>query len=96
MEGGDYMKKLFSAANEYARQSNWKDMALLKFCLFAMGLLVGIRVHEEDKKAAGFLAGLVFFTTYVPLMAKYIGILFGIREDSEEASPIKVTARPIK
>ena len=33
------MKKLFDAADRYLKIADWKDMALLKFCLFSMGVL---------------------------------------------------------
>ena len=35
------MRPLFDAADRYLKSCTWKDMALLKFCLFGMGLLVG-------------------------------------------------------
>ena len=34
------MDKLFDFGNRYARESTWKDFALVKFCLFSMGLPV--------------------------------------------------------
>ena len=35
------MKKLFEIADRYVAESNWRVLALLKFCLFAMGLMAG-------------------------------------------------------
>lgn len=35
------VRPLFDAADRYLKACSWKDMALLKFCLFGMGLLVG-------------------------------------------------------
>ena len=57
------MRKLLDLGNRYAKESTWKDFALVKFCLFAMGLAVGA--------AAG-----VFAVTYVPLMTKVFRIAF--------------------
>lgn len=31
------MKKLFGYAEKYIARCGWKDLAMLKFCLFAMG-----------------------------------------------------------
>lgn len=73
--GGTDMKKLFCYADMYLQKSDWKDMAMLKFCLFSMGLLVGMRIPEEHKKKAGIAAMLVFLLTYIPLMTKFIGIV---------------------
>jgi len=69
------MKRLFESANRYLRASDWKDMALLKFCLAAMGILLGIAVPERRKKPAAFVASGVFAVTYVLLMLKYLPFL---------------------
>lgn len=71
------MKKLFDYADRYIQESSWKDMALLKFCLFAMGILAGMQIPEKNRKRVGIAAVLVFAVTYVPLMSKYIGIVMG-------------------
>ncbi len=68
------MNKLLGLGNRYAKESTWKDFAAVKFCLFSMGLMVGVRLHEKCKKAVMRIAALVFLTTYVPLMAKVIRI----------------------
>ena len=47
------MKCLFTYADKYLKQSSWKDLALIKFCLFAMGIMGGIRIPEKNKKGAG-------------------------------------------
>ena len=44
------MKKFFELGNRYAKESNWTDFAFVKFCLFSMGLLVGMKVPEKHKK----------------------------------------------
>ena len=42
------MKNLFAYADKYLQKSNWKDMALLKFCLFSTGILVGMQVPDKE------------------------------------------------
>ena len=76
------MKKLFYYADRYLQKSDWKDMAMLKFCLFSIGILAGMRIEEKDKKRAGTIALGVFLVTYIPLMAKFIRIA----ADEEEAA----------
>ena len=72
------MKKLFpwlfTSADRYLRASDWKDIALIKLCLFAIGLLAGMQVRESDKKAVRAGAAALFVVTYIPLMSKYIGV----------------------
>lgn len=74
------MKKLFGYAEKYIAGSNWKDLAMLKFCLFAMGILAGMRIPERNRKQAGWIAAAVFTATYIPLMAKFFSV---IREGEE-------------
>ena len=60
------MKQLFYYADKYIQQSTWKDFALLKFCLFAMGVLVGIHIPQKNRKPVGIAAVAVFAATYSP------------------------------
>ncbi len=65
------MKKLFDAANRYLETSDWKIIAVLKFCLIALGMMIGMLVKPEHKKAV-FLGALgTFLITYIPLMLKF-------------------------
>ena len=36
--------KLFKIADQYCKESTWKTLALVKFCLFSMGLMAGMTV----------------------------------------------------
>ena len=65
------MKSLFALGNRYLKESDWKDLALVKFCLCAMGMLIGIQVPAKNKKAVKLGAAFVFIITYIPLMAKF-------------------------
>lgn len=69
------MKKLFDYAEKYISRSGWKDLAMLKFCLFAMGLLAGMQIPEKNRKQTGWIAAAVFAATYIPLMAKFFSII---------------------
>lgn len=69
------MTWLFDKANQYLAESDWKDLALVKFCLCAMGVLIGLNVPKKHKDVTtGFAAG-VFSVTYVLLMSKFGKIL---------------------
>ena len=43
------MKKLIELGNLYASKSDWKDFALVKFCLFSMGLLIGTNAPKKHQ-----------------------------------------------
>ena len=75
-KGGFIMKKLLEFGNRYAGESTWKDFAMVKFCLFSMGLIAGIFVPEKHKKAAIGGAAAVFAATYIPLMTKVFRLAF--------------------
>lgn len=76
------MNKLFENANQYVKESDWKDLALLKFCLCAIGVMIGMAVPKEKRKVPLIVAALVFVATYIPLMTKYIKI---VMRNNEEA-----------
>lgn len=75
------MDKLFVKANSYLEQCDWKDIVLLKFCLFSIGVLAGTHIACKNKKTANIIAGIVFIVTYIPQMVKFIPIL--LKKDTE-------------
>ena len=68
------MKKLLAFGDRYAKHSTWKDFALVKLCLFSMGLVVGTLVSEQYKRAVIIVAICVFAATYIPLIVKMIRV----------------------
>ena len=65
------MKKLFDAANRYLETSDWKTIAVLKFCLISLGMMIGMGIRKEGKKPVFLGAASVFTVTYIPLMVKF-------------------------
>ena len=51
------MKKLFDAANRYIETSDWKIIAILKFCLISLGLMAGTQIRPVHN-VPGFTGGL--------------------------------------
>ena len=39
--------RLFEVADRYCKESSWKTLALLKMCLFSVGVMVGMLVPKE-------------------------------------------------
>lgn len=70
------MKKILDFGDRYAKESTWKDFALVKFCLFSMGLAAGTAIPEKHKRKAVGAAACVFAATYVPLMTKVFRLAF--------------------
>ncbi len=68
------MNKFFELGNRYAADSDWKDFALVKFCLCAMGVIIGANIPKKYKTQVTGAAAGVFAITYVPLMAKVVKI----------------------
>lgn len=69
------MKKLFEYADVYAQKCNWKDFALLKICLCALGIMIGLSIPKDKKKETFGVAGIVFTASYIPLTVKFIKII---------------------
>lgn len=68
------MEKFLELGNRYAKQSDWKDFALTKLCLCAIGVLIGLNIPKKNKKCVGIMAITMFFITYIPLMSKVFKI----------------------
>lgn len=69
------MKNIFELGNQYAKRSSWKDFALLKLCLCAMGIVIGTNVPPKYRKTVTRISVAVFIATYIPLMAKVFKII---------------------
>ena len=66
------MKHLLECADRYIQSRDWKMLAGLKFCLCAIGVLLGLSVPGKHKKCAAVGAIGVFLATYIPLMADFL------------------------
>lgn len=77
--------KLFTYADRYLQQSSWKDLALVKFCLCAVGVLIGLAVPRSRRRQFAFGALVVFATTYIPLMYKFLRVAVQARREEELA-----------
>ena len=75
------MKYLLEMGNAYAKESDWKDFALVKFCLCAMGIAIGTQVAPKYKRIVTWASLGVFVATYIPLMAKVCRIMRRERRD---------------
>ncbi|OUN21133.1 permease of phosphate ABC transporter [Flavonifractor sp. An82] len=79
------MKKLFSAADSYIARMNWKDMALVKLCLCAAGIMLGLAAPKRVRKWAALGAVAVFVATYIPIMLKFLPHLISWGKEETDA-----------
>ena len=63
--------KLFEVADRYCKESTWKTMAAVKFCLFSIGIIVGVLLPETSQTPVLVIFGIVFIVAYIPLMRKF-------------------------
>jgi len=80
------MKRLFDCADHYIQARDWKMLSGLKFCLCAIGILLGLTVPEKHKKTAATAAGGVFLATYIPLMADFLRFAADFFRPKKEAT----------
>ena len=59
-------------------------IAIIKFCLCSMGIMIGAALPEKSRKAVICGAAAVFAATYIPLMGKYFGVVKDMLEEGQE------------
>lgn len=78
------MNKLFELGNRFAKDSDWKDFALVKICLCAMGVLIGVSLPKKNVRGAQAISGTIFGATYFVLMRKVFGIILEMKAEKSE------------
>lgn len=71
------MKRLLLGAKRYRSELTDAEFALLKSCILAGGILIGLAMPKgsEKKKLVATGAATVFSVTFVPLFAKFLNAL---------------------
>lgn len=69
------MKRLLNYADLYLQKSDWRDLGMIKFCLFSIGILAGTYIPEKKKECTRITALIGFVVTYVFLMMKFFDIV---------------------
>ena len=75
------LRKVCHAVDRYTKACGWKDLAMMKVCFVAMGVLMGIALPARKKRVGAWAASLLFVSAYVPLMAKFLPFLLRDRVD---------------
>ncbi len=74
------MKKLFEVANRYIETSDWKIIAVLKFCLISLGMMLGMWIKPKHRKPIFIGSLCVFIASYIPLMVRFYRLFADSRE----------------
>lgn len=69
------MKRLLGYADQYLQKSDWRDIGIIKYCLFSIGILVGTYIPENKKECARITALIGFVVTSVFIMAKFFEVI---------------------
>lgn len=68
------MFHFWKSASVYAKRTTVMDLGLLKICLMALGVMIGVTVPRKKKLSTGVMATGVFAATLLPLMNKFLDI----------------------
>lgn len=74
------MKKLISAGNRYLKEMDLSGITLLKICLTALGVLIGLGGSKRHRKSMSLLAGFAFVGAWIPLMMKFFRFILTTEE----------------
>ena len=69
------MKQLLDYGDLYLQKSNWKDIGIIKYCLFSFGLLVGTYIPQKDKECARIISGIGFIVSTILIMVKFFSVI---------------------
>lgn len=69
------MKRLLNYADQYLQNCVWKDMAVIKCCVFSVGILAGTYIPKKNKELARTAALIVFAATLIPILIKFFAVI---------------------
>ena len=69
------MKRLLSYADRYLQKSSWKDIGVIKACVFSVGVLAGTYIPKKKTECARMIAWIGFMSMAVPIMMKFFEVV---------------------
>lgn len=79
--------KLIVCANHWVKESDWKDLALLKLCVGALGVILGLTALRKNRRASLAVSAVVFVLTWLPLMKKFARVVLRVWRGEKNAAP---------
>lgn len=83
------MKQFIAWAKTYVKEMKLSDVAVLKICLAAFGLMIGLHVPKAKKRPVMLCALAVFCAACVPLVGKFIAIASRQVKSKREIEPVQ-------
>ena len=77
------MKKYLDDGMKFFATCTWKDIGLLKLCLFSLGMVAGMTIPAKRRAIPCLVAAVAFVGSYIPLMARFINFSRNLPEESE-------------
>jgi len=74
-------ERCMSVTDAYMKASTWRDLALIKLCVFSVGVLLGFCVPKKHKVVYSIIGALVIGVTLTPIMMKFVPMLMDEYED---------------
>ena len=66
------MRYWMEKAQRYIRSMTLLEVALLKFCLLGLGIVIGASAAEKRKPAVRTCGIVMFLISYIPLMSSFL------------------------
>ncbi len=82
------MKKLMKCAEGYIKQMGLLDMAFIKFCLLALGVLLGVAVPKRLKDYVAIVASSIFTGSYVICMTRFLRFMLSCKKQPQEEAQV--------
>ena len=57
--------KLIVCANHWVKESDWKDLALVKLCVGALGAILGLTALRKNRRVSLAVSAAVFVLTWL-------------------------------
>ena len=70
------MKRFWWYIQKYNEDMTLSDKGLLRVCMLSLGVLLGLCMPHKSKKTVGAAAITGFLLSYVPLVGKFVSLMF--------------------
>lgn len=70
------MRYWIEKGQRYVQSMTLLEIALLKFCMLGLGIVIGASALEKRKSAVRACGAVMFLLSYVPLMSSFLAELF--------------------
>lgn len=69
------MRRLLSYGDRYLQRSDWRDIGVIKACVFSIGVFFGTYIPKKKTECVRMIALAVFMITAVSIMIKFFQVV---------------------